>query len=204
MTMNMNTFKKLTVAALLFTTPAGAATLSISGGTPYALPGGFAGPGGPGHFSGVFNPGDVVQRNGALVLDGPARVTFERVGTSEAQYDNWFVVDGVDVFSNHEPQPSAFTTTLDGGVLPIAFKTVAPWPVGTFANGQTSGFHGMIAWLLESPTTAYGCFNDSAVINKDCDDLLIRVSSSTIPLPAALWFMLSGIGLLLGVRRASL
>lgn len=174
-------------AAGLGATAAGAATFGLAGGTVGSLPGDFdPWPGADG-----LGPGDTVRHNATLSIAGPARVSFRYVG-SEAGYDNRFLLDGVERFGNKSGSNPAFTLDFGSGTMPVGFATASP--AGRVENGASRGEYGSIAFLQKSPTLVYALFNDSATVDRDFDDMVVRMEIAPVPLPAAAWMLIAGIG----------
>ncbi|MBP7000091.1 VPLPA-CTERM sorting domain-containing protein [Amaricoccus sp.] len=182
------------VAAFGFTAAAEAATFSVGGGDAFWLPTNF----GTNVPQGDLAPGVQVQRNATLALDKAGKVTFTYFGT-EADYHNTFKVDGVDGFDNKSGSNDSFSLKLGAGDVPFSFSTASP--AGTVANGASSGFYKSIALFQKSPSTVYALFNDSATSDTDYDDLVVRMDVAPVPLPAAAWLLLGGLGGLGAVAR---
>lgn len=182
------------VASLMAATAAGAVTFTLTGGSDYILPGNHnPSPAAPG-----LAAGDTVRANATLGLSGPGRVTVTYGGT-EAGYTNAFVLDGTPLFDNKSgPQPSV-TADFGAGTLPFAFTTAKP--AGSFANGATQGSYGSIAFYALSDTSLYALFNDSATSDRDYDDMWVKMDVAPVPLPAAAWLLIGGIGALGAASR---
>jgi hypothetical protein len=172
-----------------------AVSFTIAGGTNYALPGNYSlslqtGP--------ELQVGTVVMRNGTLALTAPGRVTFTYLG-SEAGYSNRFTADGGS-FHNKSGTNAAFTTGFLAGLLGFSFSTDNP--AGSVANGASGGWHHSIALFQPAGNVrrVYALFNDASTSDKDYDDLVVRLDVAPIPLPAAAWLLVAGIG---GLRLAA-
>ncbi len=182
------------VAVFGFTATAEAATFAVTGGDAFWLPSNF----GTGVPSGDLAPGVQIQRNAALALDKAGKVTFTYFGT-EADYHNKFSIDGMTGFDNKAAANDSFSLKLDAGAVPFSFSTANP--AGTVANGASRGFYQSIALFQKSPSTVFALFNDSATSDTDYDDLVVRMDVAPVPLPAAAWLLLGGLGGLGAVAR---
>jgi hypothetical protein len=190
-------------AAVLVSTAASAVTFGVSGGSNYAL---------PSNYDPVptslpdIGVGTVVSRNATLSLDGPAKVTFSYIGT-EASYRNTFQVGGTTYFDNKAASNPPFALNLGAGNVSLAFGTANP--AGTFTNGGTSGYYGSVAFYQVSPTLVYALFNDVARVDKDYDDMVVRLEIAPVPRPAAAFLLMGALGSLGGLgaygrRKAAL
>lgn len=181
-------------ASLMAATTAGAVTFTLTGGSDYVLPNNYnPAPGTPG-----LAPGATVKTNATLGLTGPGRVTVTYGGT-EAGYTNAFVLDGMQLFDNKNGPQASVTDDFGAGALPFAFTTKKP--AGTFANGGTQGSYGSIALFALSDTSYYALFNDSSTSDMDYDDMWVKMEVAPVPLPAAAWLLLGGIGALGAASR---
>jgi hypothetical protein len=182
------------IAAFGFCAAAEAATFSVSGGDSFWLPGDFDPAGG----SADVAPGVGMNRNGTLILDKAGKVSFTYAGT-EAGYQNKFWAGGLEGFDNKAWSNASFSLKLDAGVVPFSFGTVSP--AGTVANGASSGYYQSISLFQKSPTTVFALFNDSATSDTDFDDMVVRMDVAPVPLAAAAWLLIGGLGGLGAVAR---
>jgi hypothetical protein len=189
------------VAALALSLVSGSSALAVSftvtGGSGFALPASYS-------LSPQTGPevhvGTVVLRNGTLALTAPGRVTYTYLG-SEAGYSNHFTADG-GTFHNKSGTNEAFASDFLAGLLGFSFSTDAP--AGVVANGASTGWHHSLALFQPAGNSrrVYALFNDASTSDKDYDDLVVRLNVAPIPLPAAAWLLVAGLGgLCLAARR---
>ena len=174
-------------AALSLAATAQAATFTMAGGTPFTLGANYD----PNPGTAGLAPGASVARNGALSLGGEGRVTFSYIGT-EAGFANQFWVNGLKRFDNKAAGNDAFTLKLGAGALPFEFRTASP--AGAVANGASSDFYKSIALFQKSPSTVFALFNDASTSDRDYDDMVVRMDVAPVPLPAAAWLLMAGLG----------
>jgi hypothetical protein len=171
-----------------------AASFTFLGGDDYALPGNFdPSPAMPG-----LGAGSHVLTNATLGLSGPGRVTFTFLGT-EAGYDNLFHFAGESLFANHSGTNPSVERIAGAGPLDFAFSTVSPAQL--VANGASAGTWGSIAFFKLSDTSVYALYNDGAPVDADYDDMAVRMDVAPVPLPAAAWLLVAGLGGLGLVKR---
>lgn len=178
--------------------------------------------------SGVVDGGQVTELSGAektgangLFLSGPADLTFTYLG-HEAGFVNQFLFADELLFQNHTAfgqsgstiGDSVTRTVAGGGFLDFAFTTNggggAP---GVLANdGEVTGRDVNIAYsaLFNADTSVIVLFGDGTG-NSDNDDLAVRIDvagltspdgAAVVPLPAAAWMLLAGLGGLAAVARS--
>lgn len=195
-------FGWLFVAMPLVTTPVSAAVLSITGGVDSTIPSNFNPTGFPlGNIIGtpikVFDSGAI----GGLLLSDSTNITYEFLG-SEADFIN-FSANTVGLFSSEtaavgdkivSPQEPA-------GFLPFDFATQGGGG-GLAENGGTITDNLSIAYAALAGGSFLILFDDGgAGPDFDRDDMAVRASVSQVPLPAAVWLLISAILGMLSVSK---
>ena len=197
--MRSKIFGFVVAGMLLAAAPVSAMVLSVAGGVDDTVPVNFDPVGFPGGVSvgdpiKVFNSGTP----GGLALSGPAVLKYEYYG-KEADFVNFFVGGG-DLFST---ATSAVGDTIvaptAGGTVPFSFITSSGG--GLIAtNGGPIDLGLSIAFADLGGGSFLIMFNDIGH-DVDRDDLVVRVSVSQVPVPAAVWLLLSAVAGLLGLSR---
>ena len=194
-------------AALLLAGSAHAASLSIVGGTPTALPADYNPappvPGtGPGTMVLSFAGGEIT--GGGLLLDVATKLTYTFLG-KQANAQNYAVaIPGGETLSNKGPVGASISANDDGGFVDFLFRTLSgnPPQQSDIVNGVgVSGPLGSklnVAFLLESSRSALAFFGDGRG-DVDHDDMVIRIS--VVPLPAGGLLLLTALGGFVAVRR---
>lgn len=177
---------------MLATGPASAAILDVSGGTPGVLPSNFD----PVNFpAGVtvgvtpittFGSGDV----GGLSLLSNAVLSFEFIG-KEAGFTNTLAVNAINLFTNNVAPGTSTTRALLTGNVPFSFHTSGSGL--TANNGGVIPAGLSIAFADLGNDTFLALFNDGGGGDVDFDDMVVKVSVSAVPLPAAIWLLLSAV-----------
>lgn len=183
---------------LLAATPVSAMVLSVTGGTNSTVPADFNPVGFPGGVS-VGDPikvFDSTSPGGGLTLSDNGLLRFEYYG-KEALFVNFFV-NGSSLFS------TATSVIGDSFLAPTAAGTV-PFSFLTSGGGGLSATNGgpidsglSIAFADLGNNSFLIMFNDIGN-DRDFDDLVVKVSA--VPLPAAVWLLLSAFIGLWGMSR---
>lgn len=180
--------------ALLVASPASAMVLSVTGGTVDTVPSNFNPDGFPG---GVLSTGDPItvfdSGNAAgfgLSLSSAANLTFEFLG-SEANFTNVFN-SGVDLFSTATAAVGDVATIAAGGGL-VPFTFFGGGSGGSATNGGPIDSPLLMAFADLGNNTFLAMFNDGGGPDADFDDLVVRVSVSQVPLPPAIWLLISAV-----------
>lgn len=199
-------FGWLFVAMLLVTTPVSAAVLSITGGVDSTIPSNFNPTGFPlGNIIGtpikVFDSG----ATGGLSLSDSTKTTFEFLG-SEADFIN-FSANTIGLFSSETSAVGdKFVSQEHAGFLPFDFTTQGG-AGGLAENGGAITDNLSIAYAALFDGSFLILFDDGgAGPDFDYDDMAVRVSVSQVPLPAAVWLLISAVLGMLSVsqiRRSS-
>lgn len=203
-------------AAALTAGTATAATVTLSGGTPQAL-GTISGQDFTGRLglAGVTTlwRGDSML---ALTLNGASTLTFSLVA-AESGFSNSLNLSGMTIISENADAalPDFTTGALAGQTLMsgnyasgtvisdlLSFTTSGPGGTffsdddefGVFSNAAITGAGGVSSFFLSFD-------DDGANSDDNHDDIIVRVDISPVPLPAAGWLLVAGMGGLVGMRR---
>ncbi|AEI92110.1 MULTISPECIES: VPLPA-CTERM sorting domain-containing protein [Roseobacter] len=147
--------------------------------------------------------------NGLSIVGGPAKITFTYLGF-EAGNTNFSANVGGTIFTNKGPGASAQNASVSvnqllDGLVAFSFGTTAP--VGSQgeifnnagANPASSDY--AIGYKAISATSYYVLFDDIASGDRDFDDIGMRIDIAPVPLPAAGFMLLAGIGGLAAMKR---
>jgi hypothetical protein len=131
-----------------------------------------------------------------LSLSGAGAVRIDLIGR-EAGFLNVIVNGGGPIFDNTGDPVASAVRNFSAGVMEFSFVNPSNQQArnaGTIDNGLLMGF------LKVGPRTVYGFFDDGGGPNvagcssNDCDFDDMVVKMTVIPLPAAAWLMLAGLG----------
>ena len=205
----MFNFSKFTAAsALAVALTAGAtsaATLSIVGGAPVALPGNYdlgdaAGP--------LPDIGDLftnfVGAGGGLLVNSAAYVTFTFLGKEAGNSNAAIELIGGGTLNDDTVGDTLIFTQLVAGFVNFMFQTN-----GAFGDSITNGGASTLAGLdmafssvFNGGQSVYALFGDGGGGNdNDYDDMLVRIDVAAIPVPAAGFLLLGALGGLAALRR---
>lgn len=205
-----STFKTLSLtAATLAISISGnafAATLSLTGGASLTLVQGSTIPKNNGISSlyGASTNSISGFKGGTLEISDTATVTLTYLGT-EAYNVNAFKWSGSDIFKTR-----GATDTCSGGNCGIwsstgfeeMTKDAASGALTFSFNSIANGGDSIFAYKVND-TTYDLWFNDSGSSDSDYDDMVVRVSTSPVPIPAAVWLFGSALMGLAGVGYRS-
>lgn len=217
----------ISTACVMLASAASAATLSIQGGdTPNAVPGNFgplrAADGAvatPGDLSDpltIFNkPLGSAQKNDGLYVESQydALITFTYIGY-EAGNENSVFRDknGAEIFNTATTNTGAtYQFIIDASpktLVPFRFATDGALTDGCefFQNGNGLGRNAnrncslAFSSIFGDDNHVYALFGDGAG-DSDLDDIVMKISVETVPLPAAGWLLIAGMGGLAAMKR---
>lgn len=170
-----------------------AAIFSVTGGGASTLPSGFdlTIPGlSAGDSITIFDSGD--PGGFGLVLSEPDTLTFEFLG-SESQFTNTFAAGGGDLFSTDStPVGTTAQVAFGGGLDFLVDFVLSSSGGGSAANGGPISPGLSFAFANITDTSVILLFDDGG-FGTDFDDMAIKVSVSQVPLPPAVWLLISAI-----------
>ena len=149
--------------------------------------------------------GDVKDASNGLSLSGPGKLTYTYIG-SEAGNSNFSAsVAGSWLLSQGSLVGSTVTTDqLSSGLLNFSFQTDAPASaVGKINNhnvAQPDDFDYAIGYYTDG-TSWYAMFDDIASNDRDFDDFVLKIDVAPVPIPAAGFLLLGGLGAMGAVAR---
>ena len=228
--MNFKTFALATVASLGISTAASAATLSLSGGSSDTLKAaGTAGTNfrlcqpGEGNTT-CFNPNGLAaglvpvgfqiseffSSPVGLTISGPATIKVTYLGKEANARNTAFTLAGGSIQNLNANVGDSFTSVVN---------TLGPWPAELDFNfssalGTAAGSAGFVAAgsatagiafsnVFSGGKSVYAFFDDSgATQDRDWDDMVVRIDVlSQVPVPAAGFLLLGGLGGLAALKR---
>lgn len=153
--------------------------------------------------------GAVKNSNNGLAVSGPAKVTYTYLGSEAANTNFSASVAGSWILTQASSVGTKFTNqVLSGGLLDFLFSTTAPQQfVGEIINnGGASAANGanlddFAIGYYQDGNTWYALFDDIRNGDRDFDDFALKIDVAPIPLPAAGFLLLGGLGALGAVAR---
>lgn len=152
-----------------------------------------------------FLTGAVKNNTNGLAVSGPARVTYTYLGSEAANTNFSASVGGTQILTQASSIGTSFTNTvMSGGLLDFLFATTAPIQfIGTIINnsGATPQSNDFAIGYYQDGNTWYALFDDIRNGDRDFDDFALKIDVAPIPLPAAGFLLLGGLGALGAVAR---
>lgn len=210
--MYLKTLALATVAAIGVAGTASAATLSLTGGVSGVLPSNYD----PAPGTANASIGDAItifratandtSIGGGLRVSGPAIVTYTFLGKEAGARNTAVETIGGGTLVNTGASNLSVTAIDDGGFLDFLFRTSglkgspsAPNPA-IFNGGISEDSRLAIAFRILDSNSALAFFGDGRGDN-DFDDMVLAIDVAPIPLPAAGWMLLAGVGGIAAIRR---
>lgn len=152
-----------------------------------------------------FLTGAVKDNTNGLAVSGPARVTYTYLG-SEAGNTNFSAsIGGAWILTQASAIGTTFTNTvMSGGLLDFLFATTAPaTSIGQIINngGANPNSSSFAIGYYQDGNSWYALFDDIRTGDRDFDDFALKIDVAPIPLPAAGFLLLGGLGALGAVAR---
>jgi hypothetical protein len=190
-TMKLKLIGLALAGAMFIASPASAMVLSLTGGTSEPFPTGFN----PSGFPAIALPGTVTVYGGGdngfgLNLSSAATLNFEYLG-KEGTFSNTFDLGGT-LFTTASIVGSTASAAVGGGLVPFTFTTTGGGGASA-TNGGPIASNLSIAFANLGDGSFLAMFNDGGGPDADFDDLVVKVSVSQVPLPAAVWLLLSAV-----------
>lgn len=204
--MKLKNLAVATAAAALLATGASAASLSLIGGdyqtttlSGYSLTPDLNGK------TISYITGDKKNATNGLALDGPGILTYTFIG-SEAGNTNYSVsaAGAWSIFESDAIGTQKYTEQLAAGLLNFSFETDLP----VSAQGEIRN-HGTAApanpnyaiGYYQDGNSWYALFDDLDKSDRDFDDFVLRIDVTAVPIPAAGFLLLGGLGAMGAVAR---
>lgn len=149
----------------------------------------------------VFDDSAANMRGPGLVLDEAAIITVTFLG-KEAGAQNYAFSLGGEV-ANTDVIGASYSVAVDAGTLDFSFKSLFGGGTlasndGTFIGTAAMGF----SKLYNGGTKVYAFFDDSgAADDRDFDDMVVEITISQVPVPAAGFLLIAGLGGLAALKR---
>lgn len=142
---------------------------------------------------------DAASPGPGLVLDQAARIRVTFLGKEAGAQNYAFSLGGT--VSNKDAVGSFYSTVVAGGTLDFSFSsslgTLAAND-GTFIGTAAMGF----SQLYNGGKTVYAFFDDSgSADDRDYDDMVVRIDVAPVPVPAAGFLLIAGLGGLAALKR---
>jgi hypothetical protein len=134
-----------------------------------------------------------------LSLSGPAQITVEFIGKEAGAVNTAFSVGGGSIL-NTDAIGTMYSFFQDvGGTLNFSFAS----GLGSIAGSEGfSGGAGVAFSFCDACTLVYAYFDDSgAGEDRDWDDMVVKITVDAVPVPAAGFMLLGGLGGLAALRR---
>jgi hypothetical protein len=134
-----------------------------------------------------------------LTLSGPAQITVEFIGKEAGAANTAFSVGGGTILNTDAIGTMYSFFQAAGSTLNFSFSSA----LGSLAGSEGfSGGAGIAFSLCNACEIVYAYFDDSgANEDRDWDDMVVKISVSAVPVPAAGLLLLGGLGGLAALRR---
>lgn len=153
----------------------------------------------------TYLTGAAKNTTNGLYLDGAAKITYTFIG-SEAGNLNYSAsaANSWSIFETDAIGTTRMSTQLTAGLLNFSFETDQPvvnqGEIRNHGDAEPNSPDFAIGYYTDG-TSWYAMFDDLAKIDRDFDDFVLRIDIAPVPIPAAGFLLLGGLGAMGAVAR---